>query len=546
MKPRILWCNESSVLKTGYATYGNEILRRLHRTQKYTLGEHAIYVHKSDPRIQNLPWTVYANLPDEGNEKQKEIYNSTPTHQFGDWRWEDVCVDFKPHIVMDIRDFWMMSHEYRSPFRSYYNWAIMPTVDAYPQNQEWLSTYEDADAVFTYQDWSKEILEFEGSGRIKTVGAASPAADNAFRPMDKDAIKKQWGLENKCIIGTVMRNQRRKLFPDLFASFRIFLNESQRDDIILHCHTSYPDMGWRIPDLLLRYGLTSKVTFTYKCKECGYSWPDFFHDIVHLCPRCNNMSASFCSVQDGLENEELAKIYNMFDLYVQYANSEGFGMPQLEAAACGVPVMAVDYSAMTDAVRKLHGQPIPLTTMSLELETGCFRAIPNNEEFIKLLKHFFGLEVGKWRELGAQARKAYEQHYSWDKTAQKWIDYFDTIDVDRYEKMWRSPPRIIEIPTEAPRGLNNKDFARWLIMTFLKDGRFINSYMEARLIRDLNYGVTAPGLSGMYFNDDSASPMFHRPNWQEFNREIAVGHFTELAKRNNMWEQKRWTSVRGK
>jgi glycosyltransferase involved in cell wall biosynthesis len=543
MKPRILWCNECSVLKTGYATYGNEVLRRLHSTQKYTLGEHAIYVAASDSRIQHLPWTVYANLPDENNPADVQRYEAAPQNQFGEWRWEDICLDFKPHIVMDIRDFWMMSHEYRSPFRPLYNWAIMPTVDAFPQNQEWLSTYADADCVFTYQDWSAQILDHEGGGKIKLAGTASPAADKAFRPMDKKAIKAKWGLEDKLIIGTVMRNQRRKLFPDLFASFRVFLNECERDDIILHCHTSYPDMGWRIPDYLLRYDLTTKVTFTYKCKECGFAFPDLFHDIVHICPRCNNMAASFVSVQDGIDNQTFAEIYNLFDVYVQYANSEGFGMPQLEAAACGVPVLAVDYSAMTDAVRKLRGQPIPPLALSVELETGCFRAIPDNEELVKILLQFFQLSDTERARMGAETSMAYSHHYSWDRTAKRWEEYFDTIDIDHYERLWRQPPRIIEMPDSIPNGLNNVQFARWIIMTFLKDPRFINSYLEARLIRDLNYGVTAPGLAGMYFNDDSASPMFHKPHWQTFDRNVAVGHFAELAKRHNMWEQRRWQSL---
>ena len=41
---------------------------------------------------------------------------------------------------------------------------------------------------------------------------------------------------------------------------------------------------------------------------------------------------------------------NTFDLYVQYANSEGFGLPQVEAAGCGIPVASVDYSAMSSVV----------------------------------------------------------------------------------------------------------------------------------------------------------------------------------------------------
>jgi glycosyltransferase involved in cell wall biosynthesis len=48
-------------------------------------------------------------------------------------------------------------------------------------------------------------------------------------------------------------------------------------------------------------------------------------------------------------------IYNLFDLYIQYHNSEGFGIPVIEAAACGTPVIATDFSAVCDVVRKVDG-----------------------------------------------------------------------------------------------------------------------------------------------------------------------------------------------
>ena len=41
----------------------------------------------------------------------------------------------------------------------------------------------------------------------------------------------------------------------------------------------------------------------------------------------------------------------MFDVYVQTAGAEGFGMPILDAMACGTPVVAPDYSAMSEQVR---------------------------------------------------------------------------------------------------------------------------------------------------------------------------------------------------
>jgi glycosyltransferase involved in cell wall biosynthesis len=57
-------------------------------------------------------------------------------------------------------------------------------------------------------------------------------------------------------------------------------------------------------------------------------------------------------VNNPISEEELASIYNLFDLYIQYANSEGFGMPQLEAAQCGALVASVDYSAMSSVDKK--------------------------------------------------------------------------------------------------------------------------------------------------------------------------------------------------
>jgi glycosyltransferase involved in cell wall biosynthesis len=535
-------CNEFSQLKTGYAVYGHEVLTRLHNTDKYEIFEQACYAHHNDPRTQSVPWNLYSNLPDQNNQEQVNQYNSNPTNQFGEWRFEDICIDCKPHIVMDIRDYWMMSHEFRSPFRPCFNHVIMPTVDAYPQNEEWISSYASADGVFTFQDWSKEVLDHESAGKIKTLGAASPAADPAFQPMNGESIKKSVGLENYKIIGTVMRNQRRKLFPDLFGAFKVFLETSKRTDILLYCHTSYPDMGWDLPKLLLQYGLGSKVLFTYVCRECGHAHPNFFNDALMSCPRCKKMTSAVSNVQSGVDNQVLAAIMNMFDLYVQWANSEGFGMPVLEAAACGVPVIAVDYSAMSDSMRKLGGLAIKPIALSMELETGCFRAVPNNDILIDKFHMFFNKLTEEQRQtLRAETRQKYLENYSWDATAQKWGDCFDRVNTEYYEQMWNSPPRYTNIPTDFPRGLSNPQFAKWLIFNVLGEPRYINSYMESRLIRDLNYEVTNMGIAGMYFNDQSA--LFSKPNWQSFNQETAFKHFVELGNRKNFWENKRWAAI---
>ena len=144
-----------------------------------------------------------------------------------------------------------------------------------------------------------------------------------------------------------MRNQRRKLYPDLFATFRNFLNKvKDPQNYLLYCHTSYPDMGWDLPELINQHNLSSHILLTYVCPETQKPFASFFRGAVAQSPFTGKFDAMVSNVKVGASYEQLAEIMNMFDIYVQYANSEGFGLPQVEAAACGVPVMSTDYSAM--------------------------------------------------------------------------------------------------------------------------------------------------------------------------------------------------------
>ena len=186
-----------------------------------------------------------------------------------------------------------------------------------------------------------------------------------------------------------MRNQRRKLYPDLFKSFKLLLDKvDDPENYFLYCHTSYPDMGWDIPELLNEHGLADKVYFTYVCQHERKPYAAKFAGVPSYSPFTKKNTGVFPSVQLGLSYEELAQVMNCFDLYVQYANSEGFGLPQVEAAAVGVPVASVNYSAMETVIEKLEGIKLDPIGYYKELETGCERAVPNNELTANLMMEF--------------------------------------------------------------------------------------------------------------------------------------------------------------
>lgn len=231
---------------------------------------------------------------------------------------------------------------------------------------------------------------------------------------------------------------------------------------------------------------------------------------------------------------------NVFDVYVQYANSEGFGMPMVEAAACGLPVMATDFSAMSDVVRKVKGYPIKVLFLQREVETHCKRAIPDPADFVRQLTEILSLPEPVRRKKGFAARRAAERHYTWDAAAAQWMRYFDSIEV-RDESPWTAvPARMHQPETHIPEGLSNEELVRWGMVHVAGRPDLVNSYTALRLIRDLNWGATLGyGQGSLYFNDLSA--LGEKERYSEFTRNHALNMMASIADKQNVWEQRRIT-----
>lgn len=556
-KKKILWVNEASFLNTGYSVYGREVLKRLYDTDKYEIAELGSYGHPAPldhelggfihdfgpPQMLDIPWRYYGNLPLNIKQEMEE-YGAIPTHQFGEWRFEHTCLDFKPDIVVDIRDWWMMEFEERSPYRPYFHWTIMPTVDSAPQQEQWLSTYLNADGVFAYSEYGRDVLLSETNNKIKFIDVASPGANlKILHPFpDKAKHKDNLGLlPDNLIIGTVMRNQARKLYPDLLEAFSLFLQKNPELGVktYLYLHTSYPDNGWDIPMFLRRTNLTNKVLFTYMCDHCGHVFPSFFQDAKAVCRRCGASDAHMPNTRKGLSDHEMKLIYNLFDVYVQYSVCEGFGMPQVEAAACGVPVMAVDYSAMESIVDNLNATPIKVDRMFWDSGTHCSRALPDNEDFAKKLADLLNKPSTVRNKIGRDQWLKVQKLYNYDRIAKIWEKYFDSLEL---ENKWELPPRLHQPNLNIPRGLTNEEFIRYCIINIWGEPERVNSYMGSRILRDLNYGEAIKGTGDVFFNE--ASYLSHNQRFQKFTHDDAIQSFIRLAQKRNYYEQLRMGMIK--
>jgi len=494
-KKRILFCNEASFISSGYGTYGHAVLNHLYDTGKYDVAELATYGLVNDPRDKDIRWKYYANMVKPDDPRWQE-YKSSAANEFGAWRFERTLLDFKPDIVFSIRDpyEYIMAFEGNSPLRRFFHYAIMPTVDSSPQQHGWIDYFTRADGVLTYSEWGQSVLAKQGCGLIPLKGTASPGVDiDIFKPVpDKKLHRQEMGFDDDAIIiGTVMRNQRRKLYPDLMKSFKDFLAKAPKDiaeKSYLYLHTSYPEpTGWNIPQLILEYGLSNRVLITYCCRNCKHAFGSYFQDAKTVCPRCNSLTATFTSVINGVDRNQLSNILNLFDVYVQYSNVEGFGLPLIEGAACGLPIFATDSSAMSEIVKKTHGYTINVLKFNREIELGADRAIPDNNHFVEQLIRFFTQPKEMQVRRSQQARKGVEQNYTWKITGKKWESYFDSVELSGVQGKWDAPPQFIQ-PRNIPDNLNNADFVRWGIVHILNKPELLNSYMELNLVKELNYG----------------------------------------------------------
>lgn len=498
-KKRILVSTDASFLSSGFGVYAKEILSRFHNSDQYEVAELSCYATTTSGGLKSIPWKVYPNAV-ESKDQRYANYKSNSINQFGLWRFNKVCAHFKPDIVLTWTDYWMYSYQETSPFRPYFNWIQMPMVDSAPQKTEWLYTYINADMIIPYTEWAKKTLIDACGPKLKIYNKPANAGINTteFFPVENKSEHKQkiLGFDGD-IIGCVMRNQRRKLFADTMISFRSYLNKliesgdtEKYNKTFLYLHTSYPEeSGWDIPSLLLEYNLLDKVYFSYVCRNCKSYFPSKFKNAVSTCPRCNQLTAFLPNVSVGVDTKQLNEVYNLFDLFLQNSIAEGFGVPQLEAAACGVPFASVDYSAMTEIAENLYGFKIPIIRMFRELETNADRAYPDNSFVTNLIYDFFNKYSYDYKkELSTKTRNACVAKYTWDNVYSVWKDCCDIIMTQNTKKPW-SQNNLMDTnhgSMKVPPNLNPKEFVEYVCNNIINDHYLANSAIMKTLIKDLS------------------------------------------------------------
>lgn len=235
---------------------------------------------------------------------------------------EDILGEFirheRPDILFTLGDPWMTEFVPDLDERTAVMWVSYFPIDGYPIPKQWESWIKNIDVPIVFSRFAQNLVE-------GVLGRKPPLIyhgvdTGTFQVLDKEECQRNiLGFDDKFIVGTVARNQPRKNLPALVRAFAEFAKN--KEDVGLYMHTQIRDVGWNVDELVERFGLHEKAYCT------------------------DNFVA-----MKGIPDSELNRLYSMFDLFVLPTMSEGFGLPIIEAQACGTPVLVTDFSACPELV----------------------------------------------------------------------------------------------------------------------------------------------------------------------------------------------------
>lgn len=232
--------------------------------------------------------------------------------------------DHRANVVISLIDVWVMKDTARKVHPAF--WCPWLPIDHDPVPKVVLSALEGAYRPLTYAKWGHEMLEAAGVPNTYIPHGIEPSVFNVIEDVERVAEFKRRNFNNPGHL-TVMVAAN-KGFPDRKA-FQVQLRAwakfaENKPDARLYIHTESTQMygGIDFAALTTAIGIQNKTMF-----------PDRYKNAM------------------GIPAEYLALVYNSADAFLGASMSEGFGIPIIEAQACGAPVVVTDFSAMPELVR---------------------------------------------------------------------------------------------------------------------------------------------------------------------------------------------------
>lgn len=377
---RILWHSVSPICNTGYGIITRKMLPLVR--------DRGHFVRIATRHVDH-PWQTWNGF---------EIFEGINLDHVNEML-EDEAFD----IIFTLWDIWQMDGKTHFPKEK---WVAYIPIDA-----QCIPVRLANVAVKT----STQIaMSRHGMGELQKLGLNPRYGPHGVfteeyhpKPEARQRQREIWGLKDKnFLIGAVGLNygdDRKGFFP-LMQAFRIF--HERHPEARLYIHTHWPGI------------LNGTVKYHQIATALGIDkWITVPNQQYYDMGR--------------ISREQLATIYNTFDVFCLPTRGEGFGLPTVEAQACGVPAIVTDNTTGPELCASgWLIQVDELDDMYWTLNQG-WRWEPRPSEVLKQLEIAYEeWRIGgdKWRGRKKQAENV-GQSYAWEMIWNKyWIPIFEHIE----------------------------------------------------------------------------------------------------------------------
>lgn len=313
---KILWASNAPWVSTGYGNQTALMVERL-SAAGHDVAVGANYGLQGDM----LDWNGLRVYPG-GTHYSNDLMPAHAKHWF----------QGEPGWLIWLYDAWAL----KAPAYSEMNVAVWTPVDHHPVPPFVTHHFAEHGSVsIAMSRYGQEQLVKAG---VEALYAPHGVDTNVFRPYPKRESKEAVGLDpDQFVVGIVANNSgkspSRKAYPEMLAAFSLLHHEHPDTHLYVHAEST----GDLADGLDLEY-----LAMHRSIPQNALSFADQY------------------ALRLGIPGEQMARLYSAFDLLLFTSMGEGFGIPVLEAQACGTPVMVHDFSAQTELVAPDAGFKVPI------------------------------------------------------------------------------------------------------------------------------------------------------------------------------------------
>lgn len=399
---RLLWHSAAPFIATGYGTLAEHITSRLMQTDVLS---------------------ALAFLPIGGTGQAKWDWEGIPMYPLVDLRDMGESVvgrwaqHFKADVVISVTDHWIWKTDVWKQFR----WVPIAFPDHAPMGQRLVENLQMAHKVVVPTEWGTGALKEAGVKKVEYIPLGVDttifrpnAAQRAEQRMRMIGAAREQGapyLTEDCFIfGMVARNGTypfRKCH-DLVMDATAQLLQRGHKDFLIYIH-SMMDAGHGGPDLVKMLSAYARAYQDDRVKyHILFPPPEQMHLGGHV---------------DGFPEEKMASLYNAMDCLVNVSQWEGFGLPPLEAQACGVPVIVTDAGCQPEI--GVAGWRVPVYRRFYAPATDTFIVEPDLNGLVRAMEAAMrGAGHGELKDKAVRhARK-----YDWDDIVNdRWVPFLEGV-----------------------------------------------------------------------------------------------------------------------